>query len=164
MDGSTWIIVGVALVMAIGLVGTLLPFVPGLPLIWAAAVGFGVSEGFGTAGWIAMILITLFMAVGIVAKVVLPQRRATAAGAPKTTLTFAALAAVVGFFVIPVVGLPLGAVAGVLVAEYRRTNDWSAAWRSTKQVVVGFGLGTLVEMGAGVAMIFCWVVWALVAV
>ena len=162
MDSSIWILVGVALVMAVGLIGTLLPFVPGLPLIWAAALGFGVSEGFETTGWTAMILITLLLAAGIAAKVVLPQRRASAAGAPRSTLMFAALTGVVGFFVIPVVGLPLGALLGVVVAEHRRTNDWSAAWRSTKQVVIGFGLGTLVEMGAGVAMIACWVVWALV--
>ena len=163
MDSSPWILAGVALVMAVGLIGTLMPFVPGLPLIWAAAFGFGATEGFDAVGWTALILITLFMAAGIAAKVVLPQRRASNAGAPKSTLTFAALAGIVGFFVIPVVGLPLGALAGVLVAERRRTNDWRVARRSTKEVVIGFGFGTLVEMGAGVAMIACWIVWALVA-
>ena len=163
MDGSLWVLVGVAFVMAVGLVGTLLPFVPGLPLIWVAALGFGVSEGFDSTAWIAMIFITLFMAAGILAKVILPQRRASAAGAPTTTLTFAAVTGVIGFFLIPIVGLPLGAVAGVLVAEYRRTNDWAVARRSTKEVVIGFGLGTLVEMGAGVAMIACWLIWAFAA-
>ena len=162
MANSTWVVAGAGLVMAVGLAGTLLPFIPGLPLIWLAALGFGLIEGFGPPGWIAMILITLLMAGGVTAKVVLPQRRASTAGAPKATLTFAAITGVVGFFVIPVVGLPLGAILGVLAAERRRTGDWTAARHSTKQVVIGFGLGTLVEMGAGIAMIACWVVWALV--
>jgi hypothetical protein len=29
-------------------------------------------------------------------------------------------------------------------------------------VIVGFGIGALFELGAGMAMILCWLVWALV--
>lgn len=159
VDDSVWPELGVALVMAIGLAGTILPFVPGLPLIWGAALVYGVTESFGTVGVVAMVVITGLLISGISAKIVVPQRRATAGGAPRSTLVLAALAGIVGFFVIPVVGLPVGAVAGVLVAEYRRTNDWAAARRSTKEVVIGFGIGTLIEMAAGLAMIVTWVIW-----
>lgn len=161
MGSETVTIVVVALVMAIGLFGVVLPFVPGLPLIWLAALLYGLIEDFGAVGWVAMVLITLAMAGGIVAKVVLPQRRATSSGAPTSTLVVAFIAGIAGFFLIPLIGLPLGAVAGVLGAEYARTRDLEAAWASTKQVVVGFGLGALVEMGAGFVMIAIWVVWVL---
>lgn len=147
------------LVMALGLVGVIVPFLPGLPLIWGAALGYGIAEGFGVAGWLAMALITALLGAGILAKIVLPKRRAEATGAPRSTITAGAVGGVVGFFVVPFVGLPLGAVAGVLLAEYRRTSDWQTAWRSTKQVAIGFGLGTLAEISAGVLMIACWVVW-----
>jgi uncharacterized protein YqgC (DUF456 family) len=145
--------------MLVGLFGTLLPLVPGLPLIWAAALVYGWNDGWDETAWISITLITLLMAGGIAAKIVLPQRRISQSGAPRSTLLAGALAGLVGFFVIPVVGLPLGAVAGVLVAEYRRTDDWSKAWVSTKGAIVGFGVGALVEVGAGLAMIVSWVVW-----
>ena len=71
----------------------------------------------------------------------------------------ACLLGLIGFFVIPVVGLPLGAVAGVYLAERRRLGTHELAWRSTVTVVKAFGVGVLIEMGAGVAMIAAWVVW-----
>jgi len=49
----------------------------------------------------------------------------------------------------------------VLLAEYGRTSDWPTARRSTKAVVIGFGLGALAELSAGMLMVACWVVWVL---
>jgi uncharacterized protein YqgC (DUF456 family) len=163
MDNETLTIVLVALVMAVGLIGTVLPFVPGLPLIWGAALVYGLIEEFGTPGWVAMSIITLVAIGGMVAKFVLPQRRASAGGAPRSTLVVGSIAGIIGFFVVPIVGLPLGAVAGVYLAEYWRTADPGAAWRSTKQVIVGFGIGTLLEMSAGLVMIIAWVAWVLLS-
>jgi uncharacterized protein len=163
VDNDTLTIVLVALVMAVGLIGTVLPFVPGLPLIWGAALVYGLIEGFGITGLVAMAAITVVAIAGMAAKIVLPQRRATTSGAPKSTLLVGSIAGIIGFFVIPIVGLPVGAVAGVYLAEYWRTADPGTAWRSTKQVILGFGLGALFEMSAGIVMIVSWVVWVLVA-
>ena len=161
MEDSEWAVALAGLVMALGLAGTVVPFLPGLPLIWGAALGYGIAVGFGLTGGIAMGAITIAMVLGILAKVVLPKRRAEATGAPRSTVMAGAVGGVIGFFVVPVVGLPLGAIGGVLVAEYRRTSDWSLAWRSTKEVAIGFGLGTLAEMTAAVVMIAFWVGWVL---
>lgn len=161
MDDIAVVVAG--LVMAVGLAGTVVPFVPGLPLIWAAALGYGLAEGFGAPGWVAMAAISALMGAGILAKIVFPKRRADATGAPRSTILVGGIGGVIGFFVVPFVGLPLGALVGVLLAEQRRTSDWQSAWASTKQVAIGFGLGTLAEMSAGALMIACWVVWVLVS-
>jgi uncharacterized protein YqgC (DUF456 family) len=156
---ATVVVAAVALVMAAGLVGTILPALPGLPLIWAGALGYGVVEDFGSEGVAAMTLITLFLVIGFAAKYVLAHRRARGSGAPKRSIVAGALLGFVGFFVIPVVGFFIGAALGVLLAERRRVGDWSAAWVSTKGVITAFGIGVLLEMAAGVAMIAVWVVW-----
>jgi uncharacterized protein len=158
MDATTVVVV-VALVMAAGLVGTILPAVPGLPLIWGGALGYGIVEDFGTKGVAAMTLITLFLVIGVAGKYVLAHRRARDSGAPKRSIVAGGMLGFVGFFVIPVVGFFLGAALGVLLAERRRVGDWSAAWVSTKGVITAFGIGVLLEMAAGVAMIAAWVVW-----
>jgi uncharacterized protein YqgC (DUF456 family) len=150
-----------ALVMAVGLAGTILPFVPGTSLIWAAALVYGLLAGFSRAGWMAFSAISVLLVAGVALKVVLPQRRGRAGGAPTRTLAIGAAAGIAGFFLIPVVGLVLGAVAGVLVAEYARTHAWQSAWRSTRGVIVGIGLGALAELGVGILMVLCWVVWVL---
>lgn len=148
-----------ALVMSVGLAGTLLPFLPGLLLIWLAGLVFGIVDGFGTVGAALFALMTMLLVAGTAARYVLPARRGAGSGVPRSTLLLAAAAGVVGFFVVPVVGLPLGAALGVLLAERGRTRSWAAAWDRTRSVVVGFGLGALAEIGAGLAMVLAWAGW-----
>jgi uncharacterized protein YqgC (DUF456 family) len=153
------VVVAVALVMAAGLAGAIVPAVPGLPLIWAGALGYGIVEEFGPEGVAAMTVITLLLLLGAASKYVLAHRRARAAGAPRGSIVTGALFGFVGFFVIPVVGFFVGAPLGVLLAERRRVGDWGAAWASTRGVIAAFGIGVLLEMAAGVGMIAAWVMW-----
>jgi len=146
-------------VMAVGLIGTLIPLVPGLPLIWGAGLVFGIVEGFSVLGWIAFTLMTALLVAGTIAKIVLPHRRLRGRGVPTSTLVAGAILGVIGFFVIPIVGLLIGAVGGVLLAERSRSRDWTSAWASTKQVIIGYGIGAVVEVAAGAGMVACWVTW-----
>lgn len=157
MDASITVLV--ALAMLAGLVGTVLPLFPGLPIVWGAALVYGLVEGFGGRGTIAMIVITALAAAGMVASVVLPHRRVAAGGAPRSSILAGVAGAIVGFFVIPIVGMPLGAVAAIYLAEYRRTGSKATAWQSTKTMVGGFGLGILIELAAGLAIVAVWAIW-----
>ena len=149
----------VAVLMAVGLAGVVLPFVPGLPIIWGAALIYGIITDFGRIGVTAMIAITLLAMVGVAASIALPDRAGAAAGASRTTRLFAGLLGLIGFFVVPVVGFPLFACLGVLIAQYRKTDDWEGAVDSTIAVLKGFGVGILAELGAGLAMVLVWIAW-----
>jgi uncharacterized protein len=72
-----------------------------------------------------------------------------------------AVAAIVGFFVLPIVGLPVGGVAGVYAGELQRTRDGAAAWRATRATIAGFGLAALVQFALALAMTATWVAWVL---
>jgi hypothetical protein len=63
---------------------------------------------------------------------------------------------VVGFFVIPVIGLFIGFVLGVYLAEYRRLGA-TAAWPSTTHALKAVGLSILIELAAGVVATFIWI-------
>jgi uncharacterized protein YqgC (DUF456 family) len=156
-DGVVTLLVAVA--MAVGIAGTVLPFLPGLLLVWAAALVFGLATGFGAVGWTAFALITVVAALGMVAGFVLPHRAAGASGAARWSVWFAFAAGVVGFFVIPVVGLIVGTVVGLLAAELVRTKDLHRAWESTWATLKGFGVSTLVQLAAGLTMAVVWVAW-----
>jgi uncharacterized protein YqgC (DUF456 family) len=159
MPASGELLVG--LVMLVGLVGIVVPVLPGLVLVWAAGALWCWLDGGGPVRWAVLVVLTGLLVVGTVAKYALPARRATGAGAPRLTLLVGAVAAVVGFFVIPVVGLVVGGVLGVFVAELARLRDLAAAGRSTGNVLVGIGIGMLVEMTAGLAMVVIWSVGVL---
>ena len=154
MTDSEQLLVG--LVMVAGLVGILLPVLPGLLMIWAAGLWWTVADGGGPARWTVFGLLTALAVLGTVAKYVLPARSAAARGAPVGTLVIGALAAVVGFFVIPVVGLLVGGIAGIYLAEYARLRDGGRAWLSTRAALVAIGIGVLIELTAGVVMVAVW--------
>jgi uncharacterized protein len=161
---ETWVTtLLVAVAMAIGLAGTVVPLVPGLGLIAAAAAAFGIIEGFGVIGWTAMAVIIVLFVGGTVAGFVLPGRAAGSAGAPRTVLLVGVVGAVIGFFAIPVVGVLVGGVIGIYVGELVRTRDTSRAWQTTKATLRGFGVGALVQLVAGMAMVVTWVGWAVAA-
>jgi uncharacterized protein len=152
----------VLLVMLVGVVGVLVPFLPGLVLVWAAGIAWVWFDGHGPAHLVVGVVLTGLLAVGIVAKYVLPARSASGAGAPKSTLLVGAAGAVVGFFVIPVVGLVVGGVAAVYLAELARLQDLGLAWRSTWAVLRGIGIGMLVELTAALLMVGVWTLAVLV--
>jgi hypothetical protein len=157
------LVVLVAVAMAVGIVGTVVPVVPGLALVWAAGLVYGISAGFGAVGVVAFAVMTLLAAAGIVAGWLVPQRAAGRAGATRLSMAVAAVCAVIGFFVVPVVGLPLGGLAGLYLAELQRTSDAATAWRTTRSTLVAFGLASLVQLAAGVAMALVWVAWVIAA-
>jgi hypothetical protein len=152
----------VALGMAAGLAGVLVPVVPGLLLVWAAGLWWTIADGGGPVRWAVFAVLTALFLVGTVAKYVLPARSAAARGAPPSTLLAGAAGAVVGFFVIPVVGVLVGAVAGIYLAEYARLRDGARAWVSTRAALVAIGVGVLVELTAGLLMVATWLVGVLV--
>lgn len=150
MDPMTFLLGGA--VVLVGLAGTILPGLPGLPLVWIGAVGAFAAAGMGVAGWVVAALVTVQLVVGVAAKYVLAGSGPVEQRVPRSTLLLAVAGAAVGFFVIPVVGFVIGAVVAVLVAEHRRLGDWDAARASALRLGQRFGVGMAVEVGAGLAM------------
>jgi uncharacterized protein len=148
--------------MAVGAVGTVVPLVPGLALVWAAALVYGLAEGFDGVGAVAFGAITALAVAGTLAGWVVPARVAGKAGASRTSILLGAVVAVVGFFVIPVVGVAVGGVAGVYTGELYRTRDRAAAWRTTWATLTGFGVAALVQLAVALTMAVVWIVWVVV--
>ena len=160
MSSETLLVVLVAVIMVIGVAGTVLPILPGLWLIWAAAIGFGVFSGFGVVGWIAMTIITALAVAGTAATVYLPQRSASSVGVPWWGQVIALVCAVAGFFLIPVVGAPVGFVIGILVVTLLRERHFQGALTATSATLKAMLLASGLQFAAGLAMVGLWVVWA----
>jgi uncharacterized protein YqgC (DUF456 family) len=148
----------IGLAMLVGLVGVVVPVLPGLVLVWAAGVTWAWLDGGGAVRWTVAAVLTTLLIAGTALKYVLPARSATGAGAPRSTLLLGAIGAIVGFFAIPFVGFVVGGVGLVFLAEWRRLGSSAAAWRSTRAVLIGVGIGMLVELGAALLMVSVWLV------
>ncbi|CAG7572934.1 hypothetical protein FB554_1077 [Barrientosiimonas humi] len=150
-----------ALLIAVGIVGLVIPILPGL-IITLLGVGIWALERQDTAGWVVLGICTLIAAVGWMVQYAVPGRRMKAAGVPTPVLLVGAVAGVIGFFVIPVVGLFVGFVLGVLVVENARLRSWSAAWRQTKIALRGVIMSIGIELAAAVLVAVTWVIGLLV--
>lgn len=155
MDLGTLVVIGLA--MAVGLVGVVIPVIPGLLLVGLAGLGWAILAD-GAGAWIVFGVMVAVLLVGTVAKYVLPSRTLRQAGAPASTLILGAVGGIVGFFAIPVIGLLVGAVAGIYVGEARRLKDSTAAGRSTLATVKAIGIGLLIELLAGILAVSIWFV------
>jgi uncharacterized protein YqgC (DUF456 family) len=148
-------------VMVVGLAGVLIPLLPGTALILAAGIAwavFVVEEG--AARWLVVAAMAALFVVGLVLKYALPGRH-LAGALPRQTLVAGGVGALAGFVLLPPLGLVIGGVAGVYVAERRRVPDARAAWRGTVQVLRAIGIGLVTELAAGVLMITCWLIGVL---
>ena len=144
----------VALAIAVGLVGVLVPVLPGTALVLGAILVWAVQTG-GSVAWTVALVATALLAAGAVAKYARPGRRLKEAGIPASTQWTGALLGVVGFFVVPVVGLVLGFVLGVYAAEHRRVGP-RLAGPSTMAALRAAGLSILVELLAAVLAAGVW--------
>lgn len=150
----------IAVLIALGVAGILVPVLPGMLLVLGAILVWALEIGTTTA-WVVFAVAAAFLVLGSVVKYVLPGRRLKASGVPSSTLLVGALLAFVGFFVIPVVGLFVGFVLGVYLAERRRVGA-AAAWPSTRHALRAVGVSILIELVAASLAAVTWVVGVVV--
>lgn len=144
-----------ALAITIGLVGTVIPILPGALLVAGAVVVWAVLTG-GTTAWAIAIGAVAIVAAGQVLKYLIPGKQIKASGVPNWVLLVGALTGVVGFFMIPVVGLVVGFVAGVFVAEALRLRTFTNAWPTTMQAMKSVGWSVLIEFGSALLAAALW--------
>jgi uncharacterized protein YqgC (DUF456 family) len=154
---STGGIILVALAIAVGLVGVIVPILPGAILVigaigvWAFVVGTPMS-------WVVFGVAAALFAVSQVIKYTWPVKRMRQADVRTSVLVVGGIAGVVGFFVIPVIGLLIGFVLGVFAAELGIRRDATRAWASTVHALKGVALSVGVEMTGALLATMAWVI------
>ena len=142
------------LAIAIGLVGIVVMVLPGSMLILAALLVWAILVGTPT-GWAVFAVAATFVMAGQVVKYTVPGRRMKEVGVPNSTLLAGGVLGVVGFFVIPVVGLPLGFVAGVYAVEHQRVGPREARG-TTMHALKAVGLSIAIELAFGMLAAAAW--------
>jgi uncharacterized protein YqgC (DUF456 family) len=148
----------VALLLLVGLVGSVVPMLPGTVLVFAGALLHAVAHGFDPIGpWrLAVLGLLTLLAYGLdYAAGALGVRRFGGSG-------WAAAGAVLGaivwiFFGLP--GLVLGPLLGALAAEYAYTRRLGTSARAALGTVVGLLVGAVAKIGLGLTMIGLFLFW-----
>jgi uncharacterized protein YqgC (DUF456 family) len=136
-----------SIVILVGLAGIVVPILPGTILIGAAIVGWAAFTG-GEVAWLAAGIAVTLLVIGAIVKFAVPHRRLRDVGVPMSTVVVGGILGIVGFFAIPVIGLFVGFIGGVWLAEVGRVGR-ANAWPSTKSAVGAVGLSILIELAFG---------------
>ena len=146
MDAQiVWTVVcGLAIV--VGAVGVIVPVLPGSLLIGVSLLVWALVLG-SPLGWIIFGIAAFFIAAGMTSSAVLTGRAMKARSIPGRSVVIGLVVGVVGFFVIPVVGLLLGFAVGLFLSELARQRELRPAVSSSLAALKATGLGILAEFG-----------------
>jgi uncharacterized protein len=153
------------IVMLVGLAGTILPALPGIGLIWIAALVYAIVERFATIDPLTFAVLTLLAAVGISSDLILSQAGSRLAGASWQAIAAGFALGAVAFVLALIFGgigaLPaaiIGTLAGILLVEYRRRRNWREALKAGGGWLAGCLASRAVQFIIAVLMIaiFVW--------
>ena len=144
----------VALVIAVGIVGILFPILPGSILV-LAAIGVWSFQTGGAIAWTVFVVSALLLLGGTIVKYTVPGKQMKTSGVPNSTLVVGAVCAVGGFFILPIVGILVGFVLGIYLAELRRLGR-QQAWPSTKTAMKAVGTSIAIELLAALLAAGVW--------
>ena len=145
----------VGLVIVIGLGGALTQIYPGPALVLAAVAVWAFMTG-GTAAWVVLAVSAVAVVVTSAGKYVLVGRRLQRAGVPGASLLVGGLVGMAGFFLVPVVGLPIGFTLGVYLWELVRGTDQVGARAAAWEAVKAQGLAIRFELGGCLVAAAAW--------
>ncbi|HCK21230.1 MAG TPA: DUF456 domain-containing protein [Bacteroidetes bacterium] len=142
------------LCMLIGVIGSLLPVLPGLPISYAGLVLLHVSS-YGDFTRNFLIVWAALVVVMMIIEYLIPKWGAQKYGGTKTGQRGALLGTIAGIFVFPPLGLIIGPFVGAFIGEliddsHNRNKAFRSAWGS----LMGFLAGSFLKVAVALVMLF----------
>ncbi|NHA67041.1 DUF456 domain-containing protein [Phycicoccus flavus] len=158
---DAWVVLP-PLLIALGIVGIVVPVLPGLLLV-VAGLGVWALATQSVVGWVVLVLGLLVAGTGAVLQYLVPGRRMRERGVATSTIVVAVLLAVVGFFLVPVIGAVVGFVGGIWLVETGRGSGRQESWARTRHAVLAILQGWGIEMAAALVVAGLYVVGVLLS-
>jgi uncharacterized protein YqgC (DUF456 family) len=152
--------------MLIGILGVIIPILPGVLLIWLTVLAYAILEGFGSVDPITFGFITLIAIVTGTADIWMAVFGSKSGGASMLSMIYGVVGALLGFLIlgaiVPLIGGLFGGIlgysVGVLMGQYQKQRDWNLALRASLGGLAGWGIATFIQLGGSLLMlaIFVW--------
>lgn len=145
------------ILVLIGLAGIVVPILPGSItiiiglLVWAIFIGWPI-------GWVVFAIGAVLCVAGMLGTYVLTGRVLKREKIPSRSVVIGLVVGVVGMFLVPVVGLPLGFAVGLFAAEYLRVGEVPGALRSSWVAIKAAARGILLEFGLSGLAVVTWLI------
>jgi uncharacterized protein YqgC (DUF456 family) len=150
MSVILWI--AAVLLIGVGLVGIVLPALPGTILILGGLVLAAWADGFDRVGPWMLVLIGIIGAASYAVDFVAAAFGAKHLGASKRAMAGAAIGTVLGLF-FGFAGVILGPFLGAVAGELTEHRDWKRVGKAGMAAWLGFAIGTAVKVAIAFVML-----------
>lgn len=153
-----WICV-VALILC-GVAGTVVPALPGIPMIFLGALLAAWIGDFQHITWVPLVVLGVLTIIGLAVDWVAQTMGAQRAGASKWGIMGSLVGTVAGLFM-GIVGILFMPLVGAFIGEYIAQRDLRIAGNVGWATWVGMMVGTVVKLGLSFVMIgiMCFALW-----
>ena len=158
---GAWELLLVGVVILLGLAGVLVPGLPGSWLVWAAVLWWALSDP-QALSWGVLVGATAILLLAQAIRWMLPPRRLRESGATTRMAAYAGAGAILGFFLVPVVGAVPGFIGGIYLGERLRLGGHGEAKASVRTAMRAGGWSVLTELLACLLIMGAWlgaVIW-----
>lgn len=148
----------VILLLLLSLVGTLIPIIPGVLLMWLIIFIYALVDGFTAVSTASFIIISLIALITGTSDIWLTLFGTKKGGASVKSMLIGMAGAVVGSFIFPIIGTIAGYIGGLLLGEYWQHGDWEIAKKAGLGGLAGWGIATVIQFIGGIfiLIIFLW--------
>lgn len=147
----------VLIIMILGAAGTILPVVPGTPLIFLAALGYGIYEHFQNVTVTVLAVLFFLMVVSLLIDYFAGVVGAKKYGATKYGTWGSFLGGIVGVLIFNIPGLLVGPFAGAVIGEIVSGKKIDQALKVGFGSVLGLAGGAFFKFVIALAMIVIYV-------
>ncbi len=136
-----------------GLIGCVMPYLPGPPLVWLGMLYYSWRTDFSTVGPAMLALLGALAIFGATADWWMTFLGAKKGGASVWASLASLLGGLVGLVVFHLPGMIIGSLAAIAAVEYYRHGDWNKVLRAGSGYLVGYLLAMVVQVVVSLAMI-----------
>lgn len=152
MDMSLLLWLLAAVLVLVGLAGTLLPLLPGIPLMLAGMLIAAWADGFVRITWVTLVILAVLMMLSFVIELGAAAMGVKRMGASRQAVTGAAVGTLLGFF-LGLPGLILGPFIGALAGELLARRSPARAVEVGIGAWIGFLVGTIARLAVAFTML-----------
>jgi uncharacterized protein YqgC (DUF456 family) len=141
-----------ALLVIVGLAGTVVPILPGVPLVFAGLLFAAWADGFQRVGAVTLVILGLLTLLAVAADLAATAFGAKKMGASPRAVLGATVGAIVGiFFGLP--GLVVGPFVGAVVGELSANRQLLHAGKAGLGTWLGLLLGSIAKLTLAFLMV-----------
>jgi uncharacterized protein len=159
MANSTWMFVLAGLLVLTGLAGSILPALPGVPLVFGGLLLAAWADDFQRVSWVVLVILGLMTVLSFAIDFAATAMGAKRVGASKLAIV-GALIGTLGGFVLGLPGLIFGPFVGAVTGEMLTHGEMQRATRAGFATWVGLIFGTLTKLALVFTMLgifaFAW--------